>query len=244
MLQYTPGDSVAHRLDPRSKLAFQAGFAVAVFARPTMPWLAGMTIAGLAVLFISGASLRQTLRAYWFVILLLFVGPVIAALTLGPPWVDTGQAARSAMAVARVIPVLFVSAAFIYSTPVRETRAAVQWLVPGRPGRLLGVGMALTFRFLPVVREDVRRIREGLQARASGNRPFHDRVRRIAVLSVVRAMERSERLTVALQARCFAWNPTLPRLSFSRVDYVVLGIALVLALVGVVSALLELGLSV
>ena len=43
MLNYRPGDGLAHRLDPRSKLAFQAGFAVAVFARPTPAWLAAMT---------------------------------------------------------------------------------------------------------------------------------------------------------------------------------------------------------
>lgn len=229
MLRYTPGDSVAHRLDPRSKLAFQFGFAAAVFAYPRPLWIGGMTVAALAVLVATGASLRRTLRAYWFVLLLLFLGPVIAAVTLGPPWVDVGRASDSALAVARVVPVVFVSAAYIYTTPVRETRAAVQWLVPGKLGRLLGVGMGLTFRFLPVIREDVVRIHEGILARGGANRPFHDRVRRIAALSVARALERSERLSVALRARCFAWNPTLPRLAFSRADYPVLGASLLLA---------------
>lgn len=228
MLQYTPGDSVAHRLDPRSKLAFQFGFAAAVFAFPRPLWIGSMTVVALAVLLATGASLRQTLRAYWFVILLLFLGPVIAAVTLGPPWVDLDRASKSVLAVARVVPVIFVSAGYIYTTPVRETRAAVQWLVPGKLGRLLGVGMALTFRFLPVIREDVFRLREGIQARGGANRPFHDRVRRIAVLSVARALERSERLSVALQARCLAWNPTLPRLAFSRADYPVLVCSLLL----------------
>ncbi len=230
MLRYTPGETLAHRLDPRTKLCFQAGFAIAVFAQPTPPRLAGMTVVAFLVLVVAGASLRRTLRAYWVVLLLLALGPVVAALTLGPPWVDTDRAAGSALAVARVVPVLFVSGAYVHATPVRDTRAAVQRTVPGRTGRLLGVGMGLTFRFVPVVREDVRRVREAVLARGGRDRPFRDRVSRIATLSLVRALDRRDRLAVALRARCFAWNPTLPRLAFGRADYPVLVLSVGLAL--------------
>lgn len=230
MLRYTPGETLAHRLDPRTKLCFQAGFAIAVFAQPTPPRLAGMTVVAFLVLVVAGASLRRTLRAYWVVLLLLALGPVVAAVTLGPPWVDTDRAAGSALAVARVVPVLFVSGAYVHATPVRDTRAAVQRTVPGRTGRLLGVGMGLTFRFVPVVREDVRRVREAVLARGGRDRPFRDRVSRIATLSLVRALDRRDRLAVALRARCFAWNPTLPRLAFGRADYPVLVLSVGLAL--------------
>ncbi|MEF8814712.1 MAG: energy-coupling factor transporter transmembrane protein EcfT [Halovenus sp.] len=230
MVRYTPGRTLAHRLDPRTKLCFQAGFAVAVFSRPTPLWLAGMTVVALLVLVVAGASLRRTLRAYWFVLLFLALGPVIAALTLGPPWVDIDRAAGSALAVARVVPILLVSGAYVHATPIRDTRAAVQRTVPGRAGRLLGVGMGLTFRFVPVVREDVRRVRDAVLARGGRDRPFRDRVSRIATLSVVRALDRRDRLAVALRARCFAWNPTLPRLAFERADYPVLALSVVLAL--------------
>ena len=129
-----------------------------------------------------------------------------------------------------VVPVLFVSAAFVHSTPVRETRAAIQRTVPGRFGQLLGVGVALTFRFIPVVREDLRRIREAVLARGGERRPLRDRAGRITTLALARSMNRADRLSVALQARCFAWNPTLPRLSFAPVDYAVLALAAGLAL--------------
>jgi biotin transport system permease protein len=51
------------------------------------------------------------------------------------------------------------------------------------------------------------------------------------MLGLTRAFERADRLAVALQARCFAWNPTLPALAFERADYPVLaaGVALGLA---------------
>jgi biotin transport system permease protein len=225
MLRYTPGETLAHRLDPRTKLAVQVGFAVAAFARASVPWLLGTTACGLAVPVISGVSLRRTLRAYWFVLLFLAIGPLVAALTLSPPWIDLDRGARSLRAVSRVVPVLFVSGAYIHSTPIRDTRAAIQRTIPGRPGRLLGVGMALTVRSFALVSDDIARIRDAVRARGGSNRPVHDRVRRIAVLSVARAFTRRERLAVALRTRCFAWNPTLPRLAFSRLDYSVLLLA-------------------
>jgi biotin transport system permease protein len=229
MLTHRPGDSVAHRLDPRTKLAFQVGFAIAVFGRPTGPWLAGMF--GLGVLCLGGArlSLLRALRGYWFVLLVLALGPVVGGLAPGPPWFRVDPAVASLRAVARVVPVLLVSAAFVHSTPVRDTRAAIQRTVPGRPGQLLGVGVALTFRFVPVVRADVERVRAAVNVRGGGGRSLRDRATRIATLSVGRALSRADRLAVALRARCFAYNPTLPRLRFSRLDHAVLALSGLLA---------------
>jgi len=229
MLTYEPGDSLAHRLDPRTKVAFQVGFAIAVFARPTPGWLAAMLGVGLLALVAARLSPLDALRAYWFVLLVLAFGPLVGGVALGPPWFRVDPALDSLRAVARVVPVLLVSAAFVRSTPVRDTRAAIQRTVPGRPGQLLGVGVALTFRFVPVVRADVRRVREAVRVRGGESRSLRDRASRIVTLSLVRALARADRLAVALQARCFAYNPTLPRLAFSRLDYPVLALAVLLA---------------
>ncbi|PHQ45233.1 cobalt ABC transporter permease, partial [Halorubrum sp. C3] len=40
----------------------------------------------------------------------------------------------------------------------------------------------------------------------------------VAVGGLSRAFSRADRLGTALVARCFAWNPTLPRLAFRRAD--------------------------
>lgn len=229
MLTYRPGNSLAHRLGPRSKLAFQAGFAVAVFARPTPAWLAAMTGAGLVCLAAARLSPVRVLWAYRVVVLVLALGPALGGVVLGPPWFRVDPAVASLRAVARVMPVLLVSAAFVYSTPVRDTRAAIQRTVPGRPGQLLGVGVGLTVRFVPVVRADVRRIREAVRARGGDRRSLRDRASRLATLSVLRALARSDRLALALRARCFAYDPTLPTLRLSRLDYPVLALAVLLA---------------
>ena len=218
MLTYTPGSTLVHRLDPRTKLAFQFAFALVAFTASTAPQLLGLFVVGLGCLRLASVSVRTVLRAYWVVILILALGPVVAAVTLGPPWLRLAPALISLRSVARIIPILFVSAAFIHSTPIRETRAAIQRTIPGRPGQLLGVGVALTFRYVPVLRADLRTVRDAIRARNGDTRPLWERSQRLTVLLVARALRRSDQLAVALQARCFAWNPTLPQLQFRRLD--------------------------
>jgi biotin transport system permease protein len=134
---------------------------------------------------------------------------------------------------------LLVSAAYVTTTPSRESRAAIQWLVPGRPGQFLGVGVGLVFRFLPVLRRDAARAREAMRARLGEARPLSERMRIVATTSLRRAFDRSDTLALALGARCFAWNPTLPRLALGRTDVPVLAgcVALVgWALLGLIGA--------
>lgn len=229
MLTYTPAETVVHRLDPRAKLCFQFGFAIAAFASQTLPRLAGLFVVGISLLYLSGLAVRTVLRAYWVVLLVLSLGPLIAAVTVGPPWLRLDPATASLRSVARIVPILFVSAAYIHATPIRDTRAAIQQTIPGRPGQLLGVGVALTFRYVPVLREDLRQVRDAVSARGGETRSIRDRSGRIATLTLARALAHSDRLAVALQARCFAWNPTLPRLQFARTDYLVVLFSFLLA---------------
>jgi biotin transport system permease protein len=230
MLSYRPGETVVHRLDPRSKLLVQFGLATAVFARPTPGVVAGATLLTLGMLAAARLSPLAVLRAYKLVFAVLALGPVIAGIALDPPWFRVEPALRSVQAVSRVVPVLFVSAAYLTTTPVRETRAAVQRLVPGKAGQLFGVGMALVIRLFPVVLRDAREVRDAIQARGGERRPFWVRARLLAVRSLERTLDRSDRLGMALRARCFAWNPTLPPLAFHRRDYPVLALGIALTL--------------
>ncbi|USZ74098.1 energy-coupling factor transporter transmembrane protein EcfT [Halorussus vallis] len=229
-LSFRPGDSFAHRLDPRSKLAFQVAFAAAAFARTTPRGLLALTVLVAVVLAVAGLSARETLTEYRFVLPFLVAGPVLETLTLGAPWIRPAEAAKPALASYRVLLVLFVSAAYLRTTPVRESRAAIQWLVPGRAGNLLGLGVGFVFRFLPVLQADLRRIRDASAARLGDQRSLVARMRLVGVAGVARALARADRFSLALRARCFAWNPTLPPLSTSRVDVPVLAASV--ALVG------------
>lgn len=229
MLTYSPGGTVAHRLDPRSKLLLQACFAVAAFAQTTPPGLAALTVLTLGLLAAAGLRPVAVVSAYRYVLLILAVAPLVAGATLGPPWFRVDAVVAASLGSYRLFLVLAVSGIYVHTTSARESRAAIQRTVPGKAGQFLGLGVGFVFRFLPVLRADLRRIREASAARLGTERPVHERMARIAVVGLDRALSRADTLALALRARCLAWNPTLPPLAFSRRDYAVSAASLALA---------------
>jgi biotin transport system permease protein len=229
-LTYQPGDGVAYDLDPRSKLAFQAGFALAAFGwtHPAAPL--ALTVVASVALAAARLPPVAALREYRLALLLLAGSVAVEAVRLGPPWLDPTGAWAAAVAAYRVALVLAVSAAYVRSTPVADTRAALQWLLPGRTGRVLAASVGFVLRLLPALQADLRRVRDAARARLGDQRPLQDRMATVAVGGLRRALARADRLALALQARCFAWNPTLPPLRFGTRDVPVVGAGVVLAL--------------
>ena len=225
MLTYEPGDSFAHRLDPRAKLAVQIAFAAAGFAHTTPTGLTVLGVVAALCLVAAETSPLSALHALRYAVPFLVVAPVVEAIRLGAPWVDPAAALDPALASIRILLVFLVAAAYVRTTPVRDSRAAIQRLVPGRVGVVLGMGVALVFRFLPLFRRDLRRVREAQAARLGSERRLDERLSLVAAGGLRRAFGRADSLALALRARCFAWNPTLPVLRFSRRDVPALALA-------------------
>ena len=228
MITYQHGDTFLHGLDPRSKLLVQFGFAAAVLGSTAGWWLGSMTALALLGLGLARLSPLRVLWTYRFVFVILGFAPLLASVTVAPLGLDPSRAVDPVLAGYQVLLVLLVSSAYVRTTPVRGTRAALQRHVPGRPGQLLGVGVARVFRFFPLLLADLRRSRHALRARGGDARGLVERTWRLALLGLQRAFGRADTLALALRARCFAWNPTLPVLRFSGPDYlaVLVGVAL------------------
>lgn len=228
MLRYEPGASTAHRLDARSKLVLQASFTAAAFAHTDPRGLAILTAVAVAMLALSATPIRVALAEYRAVVPFLAAGPVLESLRIGPPWVDPTAAVDPALAAYRTLLLLALVAAYVRTTPVRESEAAVARLVPGKAGRALGLGVGLVFRFLPVLQADLVRVRTAMRARLGSLRPVQARVRIVATAGLNRVLTRTDRLASALRARCLSWNPTPPPTSFGHLDAVALAVALAL----------------
>ncbi|MFB6106029.1 MAG: energy-coupling factor transporter transmembrane protein EcfT [Halobacteriaceae archaeon] len=227
-LTYRPGSALAHRLDPRTKLAVQFAFAAAAMAHTTPLGLTVLTVVALGALRAAATPLRTALAAYRPFYPVLALAPLLEGARLSAPWFVPADAVVPALSGYRVVLVLLVGAAYVRSTPVRASRAAIEWVVPGRVGTFLGTGVAFVLRFLPVLRRDLRTIRRATHARLGTERSLVERVRIVGVTGLRRAFRRADGLGLALRARCFSWNPTLPPLAFGRVD--ALGLALAAAL--------------
>jgi biotin transport system permease protein len=152
----------------------------------------------------------------------------LQGLSLSAQYFSVAEARFPALAAYRTLLVLFVAAAYVRTTPVRDSRAAIQHTVPGKPGQFLGMGVAFVFRFLPVLQRDLSRVRDASRARLGDQRRLDERMRTVALGGLNRAFSRSTAFSLALQARCFAWNPTLPRLRFDRADWAALAVAVTL----------------
>ena len=229
MLRHRPGTTLAHRLDPRSKLAVQFGFAAAAFAHTTPRGLAVLTVVAAAVLAAGRTSPLAAARELRLALPFLLAAPLLEGLVVGPPWFSLAEARFPALASYRVLLLLLVSVVYVHTTPVRESRAAIGWLLPGRAGQFLGTGVALVFRFLPVLAADLARARDAMRARLGTERPLTERMRVVATSGLGRAFDRSDTLALALRARCLAWNPTLPPLAFGARDLPALALAVGLA---------------
>jgi len=229
MITYAAGDTPIHRLDPRSKLFVQAAVAVAAFAHTTPRGLVGLTAFVLGICWLAATPLLASLRSYRAFLPFLVAAPLVEGATLGAPWFVPADAVTPALASYRVLLLLLVSTAYIRTTRVRESRAAIQWLLPGRAGVVLGAGVGFVLRFLPLLRDDLSSIRSAVDARLGSERSIRERIRLIGITGLRRVFARADRFTLALQARCFAWNPTLPPLTatWRDVPAALVGVALV-----------------
>lgn len=232
-LVYEPGSSFAHRLDPRPKLAVQVTFVAAAFVHTTPAGLVVLTGLTLGVLAAARTSVRRSLWEYRIVLPFVAAAPLLQGFTLGAPWFVIEEAVGPALAGYRVLLVLLVTAAYVRTTSVRESRAALQRLVPGRTGQFLGMGASFVFRFLPVLQADLGRIRDAHRSRLGTERPVRERIALLAIAGFNRAFDRADGLALALRARCFAWNPTLPELRYTRWDVPAYAFALGLAVAAV-----------
>lgn len=156
------------------------------------------------------------------------IGVAVRALSFGPPWIDV-SAGRGALASSlHVAGVLVASAVYVRTTPIAETQAAIARLVPGKPGRVTAAGTSFNLRFLPVLLDDLSPARLVQRARLGDARPLHEWLQTIPTSGLNRAFEQSDRFSLALKARCFAWNPTPPSMQFTIADRLVIVAAILL----------------
>ena len=166
---YLPGTSPVHRARAGSKLAVLAALGTGLFAVPrievVLAALTGVLAAGLLVARLPAGALWAQVRPVWLLLTGLFVFHLLLT-----------DALTGAVAVLRLLTLVLAAAVVTATTRVTALVAVVEWLlrplevVGVRPARV-GLMVAMTLRFIPVVAERAARIREAQAARgASGMR--------------------------------------------------------------------------
>jgi len=195
---YVPRASVVHRLPAGAKLLALAGLSVLVFAVPTWPVvcgaLAAVLLVGLVAARLPGATLLRQARAvlWWLVGLFLLHWLLSDALT-------------GAVTVLRLLALVLAAAVVTATTRVTEMVAVVERILRPleglgiRPARI-GLVIAMTLRFIPLIAERADRIREAQAARGGTVRGLRGLSRTVVPL-LVQVLQLAHTVSEALDAR-------------------------------------------
>ena len=227
MFRYDPTPTLFHHLDPRVKLFVQAAIAGVTITVTTLPeTFAICLIAGL-ILYASHVRIIQFMWAMRYLLLILVMAPIVGAFQFGHPWLVPAEAIDPGLAAVRVLALVAIGLVYVRSTSIRESQAAIQWLVPGKPGRFLALGVGLVFHSLPALRRELQLTTTAIAVRGGEQRPILERMQLVASVGIHRSWERHDRVTNALIARCLSWHPTVPELDLAVYDYPALVVGMV-----------------
>ena len=219
--QYVKGDSILHRLDPRTKIFGMLAIMVALFFVNNWIGLVYAAVVVFSVLFASQVPLKFYIRGVkplrW---ILLFTAAIQIFLTPGEiiwQWGIlhiTAEGVRLAifMCVRLVLLVMTTSVLTLTTTPIVLTDAVENLLSPfkriGVPAHELAMMMTIALRFIPLLADETEKIMAAQKARGAAfdEGGLMDRARALLPILVplfLSAINRASELAMAMEARCY-----------------------------------------
>jgi energy-coupling factor transport system permease protein len=219
--QYFPGESVLHRLDPRTKLILTFIYVVALFAASGPVTYALMFLTLVSCVLASEINLKTILRSLkplLFIIVFTFILNVF--FTRGTPlvkvWFVTISREGIVTAVkmmARLVMLIVGTFLLTYTTsPIALTDGLERLLSPLKKIRVpvheLAMMMSIALRFIPTLIEETDKIISAQKARGADFESGNILRRAKALLPIlvplfISAFRRAEELAVAMESRCY-----------------------------------------
>ena len=248
--QYFPGNSIIHRLDPRTKLIMLIVYIVALFMATS--WVSyGLMFVFLAlVIRISTIPLKSIVKGMKpLVMILVFTGILNLFFTTdGEVLVDfwiititTGGLSRAVMMVARILMLITCTFLLTYTTsPIALTDGLEALLKPLNhlkvPVHELSMMMCIALRFIPTLIEETDKIMCAQKARGADfeNGTLMERAKALIPILVplfISAFRRADELATAMECRCYQGGEgrtKMKLLRYHREDFVSFGIGAVL----------------
>ena len=220
--QYFPGNSVVHRLDPRTKLIMLVMYIVALFCAES--WISyGVMLVFLAVIIaFSKIPVKSILRGMKpLIVILVFTGALNLFLTEGDTvwvqlWVITitkEGVFRAIFMVTRILMLISGTFMLTYTTsPISLTDGLESLLNPLKALRLpvheLAMMMCIALRFIPTLIEETDKIMSAQKARGADfeSGSLMQRVKALVPILVplfISAFRRADELATAMECRCY-----------------------------------------
>ena len=239
--QYFPGQSVIHRLDPRTKRTMLVVYIVALFLAEG--WVSyGLVFVFLAVVIrLSTIPLKSILRGMKpLVMILIFTGVLNLFFTqdgevLVKFWVLTvtsGGLSRALMMMARILMLISGTFLLTYTTsPIALTDGLEALMNPlkkvGVPVHELSMMMCIALRFIPTLIEETDKIMSAQKARGADfeSGSLTDRAKALIPILVplfISAFRRADELATAMECRCYQGGEgrtKMKQLHYHREDF-------------------------
>ena len=261
--QYFPGNSVVHRLDPRTKLIMLVVYIVALFCAVSWISYAVMFLFLAAIIYISKIPVKSIVHGMKpLLLILVFTGVLNLFFTTGEgePLVDfwvitiyTEGVVRALFMVIRILMLISGTFLLTYTTsPISLTDGLESLLNPLKAIRLpvheLAMMMCIALRFIPTLIEETDKIMSAQKARGADfeTGSLLQRVKALVPILVplfISAFRRADELATAMECRCYQGGEgrtKMKLLRFSYFDFVAFGIGILLMIA--VSVLAHFGL--
>ena len=221
--QYFPGNSVIHRLDPRTKLILLVVYIVALFM--AVNWVSYALMAAFLVIVIKISTIppKSIIRGMKpLVMILVFTGVLNLFFTTGEGeplldfWIFTVYAEGLQRAVFMVIRILLlISGTFLltYTTsPISLTDGLESLMNPLKvikvPVHELSMMMCIALRFIPTLIEETDKIMSAQKARGADfeSGSLMDKAKALVPILVplfISAFRRADELATAMECRCY-----------------------------------------
>lgn len=238
--QYVPGNSVVHRLDPRTKITIIFIFVFVVFLANNVWSYTILTVFALLSMITSRVPLRFVLKGLtpvWFLIIFTFLlhviitkeGDVVFEIFTFQVY-SGGLIQGFAISMRFFLLILVTSLLTLTTTPIEITDAIESMLQPLKkvkfPVHELALMMSISLRFIPTLLQETDKISKAQASRGVDFRTgkLKDRIQAVVPLLVplfVSAFKRAEELAMAMEARGYQGGEgrtKLRELKFTKLD--------------------------
>ena len=239
--QYFPGNTVVHRLDPRTKLILVVVYIVALFN--AMGWVSNGLVLLTTLLCLKIAKIRfsnifRGLKPMLFIIVLtallnlFYTGGTPVREGWAITWEGIDRAVKMILRITLLITGTFL---LTYTTsPMALTDGLESLLKPLKkvkvPVHELTLMMSMALRFIPTLIEETDKIMSAQRARGADFETGNLIQRAKALLPIlvplfVSAFRRADELAVAMESRCYhggEGRTRMKQLHYARIDFLTL----------------------
>lgn len=251
--QYFPGNSMIHRLDPRTKLIVLVAYIVTLFIAKNWITYGLMFVFLAAAIKISTIPVKSIVRGMKpLVMILVFTGVLNLFFTQdGKVLVDfwfititSGGLFRAVFMMIRILMLITCTFLLTYTTsPISLTDGLESLMNPlkkiGVPVHELSMMMCIALRFIPTLIEETDKIMCAQKARGADfeNGTLVERARALVPILVplfISAFRRADELATAMECRCYQGGEgrtKMKLLRYHRNDFTAFGIAVLMVVV-------------